>query len=222
MPDLAISILDAIPGLKDSELKRISAAIKAEIRLRDTPEPYGLVTPEMAEVIKAHVAGKDVWDLGAGNLVYSHHLIQRYKAERVVAVDCAPMSKPRRKAIHLVDKPFDQVQMPLAGVDVAFLSYPVNWHNPGLIRLLAQSKVVIYLGSNTGGTACGGIKLFQYLSIRPVLAHVPHHRNSLIVYGAPVDQWHRSLLPEEYAALHPEKMWTFEEAISKSRWAPTP
>lgn len=184
---------------------------------------YGLVTPEMAVVIKGHVRGQEVWDLGAGDLTYAHHLIRRYGVERVVAVDKGEMPKPRRKAIHLVDKPFDQVQMPLAGVDVAFLSYPVNWHCPGLINLLRKSQKIIYLGSNTNGTACGDARLFQYLMCRQVLAHVPHSRNSLIVYGEEMAvPLARDTLPEEWAALHPEELWTLESATKATLLRPSP
>lgn len=173
---------------------------------------YGTVTPEMVGVIREYVRGRCVWDLGAGDLTYAHHLVRRWGAEKVVAVDKAEMPKIQRRAVFRVQKYFADVQMPQAGVDVAFLSFPQNTSLVGVVRLLGLSKVVIYLGCNTGGTACGDAALFEHLTGREVLAHVPHERGSLVVYGGACAQ--RPLVPEEWAALHPERMWSFEEAVS--------
>lgn len=173
---------------------------------------YGTVTPEMVGVIREYVQGRCVWDLGAGDLAYAHHLVRRWGAEKVVAVDKEEMPQPRRRAVFRVQKYFADVQMPQAGVDVVFLSFPQNTRLAGLVRLLGKSKVVIYLGCNTGGTACGDQELFLHLTGREVLAHVPHERGSLVVYGGACAQ--RSLVPEEWAATHPERMWSFGEAVS--------
>lgn len=173
---------------------------------------FGVVTAEMEALLVPHVQGKVVWDLGAGNLWHAQMLL-RLGALRVVAVEkeCLPrgIRDPRVEVLHAR---FDEVVVPRAGIDVAYLSWPVNHdHIPGLEALLSRSHKVVYLGSNVGGTACGGSDLMWYLASREVLGHVPHEQNSLAVYGEG-SAMGRALLPEEWAALHPERVWTLDEA----------
>lgn len=168
------------------------------------------MTPQMMESIPQYVLGKVVWDLGAGDLWHSKLLVA-LGATGVIAVDKEEIPPSPDPRIHTTRKYFDAVSAPPNGIDVAYLAWPINHaHIPGLGRLLSQSRTVIYIGSNTGGSACGGPSLMAHLASRSVLAHIPDPQNSLIIYG----EWagERDLLPEEWAALHPERMWTLEEA----------
>lgn len=171
---------------------------------------FGDMTPEMRGAISPHISGEVVWDLGAGNLWHSKMLVA-LGATEVIAVDkemLPPVPDPR---IHTLSCYFDAMPVPLEGISVAYLAWPINHHHiPGLEWILSRSRRVVYIGSNTNGSACGGPGLMEHLATRSVLAHIPGVRNSLIIYG----EWagERALLPEEWAALHPERMWTLEEA----------
>jgi hypothetical protein len=79
-----------------------------------------------------------------------------------------------------------------------------------LPELLVEAEIVIYLGSNTDGTACGTRGLFTFLVHRRLLAHVPFQPNSLLVYGEPGAR-ECPLVGEEYAILS-GKYLSFDEA----------
>ena len=178
--------------------------------------PFGHLTPPMLVALRPLVAGRIVHDLGAGDLGLARAL-RGLGASRVVAIDKAygsPESPLARDAlggtagIELVRAYFRDFSDP---VDVAFVSWPVNWPT-GLAGILERSRVVLYLGKNTDGSACGTPEVFARLASREVLAHVPHRRNTLVAYG-PV-RTARPLLGEELAALSfaPEREISYEEA----------
>lgn len=183
---------------------------------------FGVLTQEMTHALVPHVRGRVVWDLGAGFLLHANDLVTRYGATSVVAVDKEEMPEPTSPKITRVRSRFHDLTLPKEGIEVAFLAFPQNIPLPGLVEVLRRSQRVIYFGSNTDGTACGDKNLFGHLREREVLSHVPHPRNSLIVYGEEHPGWRRALVPEEWAALHPEKMWSFEEACSALSSLPAP
>ncbi len=51
-------------------------------------------------------------------------------------------------------------------IDVAFVSAPPNEPAPGLVGLLQAASVVVYVGKNTDGTACGWPGMFAALARR--------------------------------------------------------
>jgi hypothetical protein len=63
---------------------------------------------------------------------------------------------------------------------------------------------------------CGYDGLWRALTAREVLTHIPDRRNTLIVYG-PASRPNGRLLPEEYAALHQEHMWGYDELMHALR-----
>lgn len=146
-------------------------------------QTYGHWASEMEEVVRPLVDGKVVWDLGAGSLGHSHRLLE-LGAEHVMAVDKEHMDDAWWKG-----RPITPVQSLLADlpipktIEVAFVAWPSNRVLPGLLDLLEVSDRVIYLGSNCNGDFCGWPGLWDYLHFREIEAHVPHYRNSLIVYG---------------------------------------
>jgi hypothetical protein len=185
----------------------------------DTPM-YGTMTPEMEALVAPHVQGKVVWDLGAGDLWHSKMLLRR-GASWVMAVDkWGFTSDDPVFGVTRIEEYFQFVKVPVGGIDVAYLSWPDNLeHLPGLINILEQSRVVVYVGSNMDGTSCGNKELFTHLSSREVLGHIPLARNSMIIYGG-VSSTPRELLPEEWAGIYRGRRWTLEEATRAAKSAP--
>ena len=169
--------------------------------------PMGHLTDEMLEAIRPVVVGKEVWDLGAGDGGHARTLLA-LGASRVFCVDKEPLPQVW-KGITSIHARFEDIPSgtPIA---VAFVSWPVNWPLPHLNRLVGQAERVIYLGSNTGGSACGTMGLFVGMADRQLLAHVPHYRNSLLVYGEPGVR-KEPLTGEEWAMLSGSQV-DFEEA----------
>lgn len=170
---------------------------------------YGFLTEDMVLEIKSHIQGKEVWDIMAGSLFYSKELLG-WGASRIIAIDKAPMPDAPQGVQCIQDY---VVNIRPTNIEVAFLSWPINHYVPGLCDLLSSAKVVIYLGTNIGMSACGDVDLFYYLWTRSILSHIPHERNSLIIYGNPTSAG-RKYLPEEFAALHSYRMWSLEEATN--------
>jgi hypothetical protein len=95
------------------------------------------------------------------------------------------------------------------------VSWPVNYEKVGLADIVDRTDTVLYLGTNVGGTACGGRDLWEVLSRREVLAYEADPINTLIVYGA--GKTNRMLYGEELAALNVDRQWMFEEAEKASK-----
>jgi len=168
--------------------------------------PHGRLSEAQEEAIQPYVFGKAVHDLGCGNLDLSRWLVQA-GAEKVVAIDrYQPVTLRKPAKIEVIVGYFDNY---LESVDTAFVSWPINWIDIGLLRMVKEAKTVIYLGSNLDGNACGFREMFQHLLGREVLAHVPNRQNTLIIYGSHTGE--REPVPEEFAALNQERMYSFRE-----------
>lgn len=168
---------------------------------------YGVLTPEQSDVLGIHVAGKHVIDLGAGDLKLAQ-MVLRLGADRVTAIDKENYGvKPRFLNLHVIHCYFDQWQ----GEDpeVALVSWPQNKYELGLLRIVERSSIIVYRGCNTGGSACGWPDLFAHFLGRDLLAYVPHPRNTLIVYGAHLDE-PRKPRGEERAGLNVDGLLSFE------------
>lgn len=170
--------------------------------------PYGTITPEMEVLLRQAVAGKYVWDLGAGDGGHARMLL-RLGAKHVTLIDKdwhVHHRKPWRCTGTTVDaRPYYEVSDTMvAPPDVAWLSWPTNTVLHGLIPILERTPTVIYLGSNTGGTACGSKKLFTHFAGRELTGHIGHMQNSLLLLGAPLpDGVTRRLTYEEVAGGDP-------------------
>ena len=180
--------------------------------------PYGLLTPDMEALVAEHVSGSVVWDLGAGDLIYALRLLE-LGAGHVVAIDkdLVQINTPAGAGLTLRRDYFADIE-PVGEIEVAFLSWPRNGAIWGLEDLLAKARKVIYLGCNTGGSACADEHLFRsQLCPRELLGHIPHPRNSLLVYG---EQGKRTgpLTGEEFAVLS-RTLMAFEEAQEAARQA---
>jgi len=96
--------------------------------------------------------------------------------------------------------------------DVIHLAWPSNY-DTGMIHLLGTVPVVIYVGKNTDGSACGTPNLFACLRWREVLAYVPRQQNTLIVYGAIRKEPRKALYHEEMAGLDRDKVWEYSSTM---------
>lgn len=185
--------------------------------------PFGLLTNEMEALVAPHVERRIVWDLGAGDLMYAHRLL-KLGAAHVVAVDkeLPQINVPPNFGLTIRQSYFHEIERLDEDIEVAFMSWPRNGNVPGLARMVDRSRVVVYLGSNTDGSACGDVELFlDHLCHRELLGHVPHRRNSLLIYGRPRRR-EKPLTGEEFAMLS-GNMMPFETAQQEaakqpSRW----
>jgi hypothetical protein len=184
-------------------------------------------------VVSEQIRGQHVSDLGAGDLVGSLELVE-LGARMVSAFDRNPMPDPPHPKIQpdIRHRPYSQLAR-WGGDDpesmdhyfgrVAVLCWPApnlgDWGTWGasegsearaLVALLNRFQTVIYLGKNTDGTACGQPELFEYLSKREVLVHLPERRNTLIVYGPNVVD--RPPLGEEIAGMGP--YMTYDQSMA--------
>ncbi len=167
---------------------------------------FGSLSDGQADVVRQFVKSRVVHDLGAGDGRLSKTLITLCGAKHVIAIDknglaTRSVRKWRANKGRLTwkgSRPFADCAQERP--EVAFLAWPSNYETPGLVTILENAPIVIYLGSNVNGTACGNQELFLHLTKREVLAHVPDARNTLTVYG-PARVTGRPLTGEEYAAL---------------------
>lgn len=169
---------------------------------------YGKLSDAQRDALRPHVSGLKVHDLGAGTCELSRELLD-LGATSVVAIDTQDMPFVDRR-IERVQDPFQLYRDPIS---VAFVSWPINREDRGLMRLVREAKKVVYLGKNTDGVMCGWPGLFNELVKRKVLAYIPERKNTLIVYGG---QSHskRKFLGEEHAgatALVTSEWMSFEE-----------
>ena len=144
---------------------------------------YGQVTDAQANAIQPFVLGRVVHDLGCGDRYLSSRLVD-WGADRVVAIDWAPLGPDRGPLVTTIEQSFEDYLKTIPVIDVAFLSWPTTGPSDALVELISGAHRVVYLGQNTGGTICGHPELFRHLMRRPLLAHVPDERNTLLVYGS--------------------------------------
>jgi len=172
--------------------------------------PFGHLTEVMAQTIRTYVEGKHVWDLGSGDFHYALELML-LGARSVLAIDKEWRERPPNGISFRQDYFFNITPEP---IDVAFVSWPANHTLTGLIGILERAQTVIYLGCNLDGSACGWRGLFEHLTSRELLAHIPHRRNTLLVCGRTLDV-PREPTGEERGGLTTEGL-TFDGVYSTS------
>ncbi len=120
-----------------------------------------------------------MWDLGAGDLDLAISLVL-LGASKVVAIEKEETDPSPLPQIEVRRAYFSQV---LDTPEIVFLSWPVNRSDAGLLRLVHNAKIVIYLGCNTDSSCCGDKALFEEMSERELLAEVNERHNCLIIVG---------------------------------------
>lgn len=158
---------------------------------------YGKLSVEQQAAIKPFIVGKAVYDLGAGDGELARLLIH-LGARRVVAVDKAQEFKGDKQILHRTCyfKDFK------GRADLVFLSWPANYRDDALLRLIKRAKFVVYLGKNTGGTACGWRELYEEFNQRQIVVHIPELKNTLTCYSP--NRGVRAPTGEEFAGIYNE------------------
>jgi len=166
---------------------------------------FGKLSLKQETAIKPQILASVVHDLGAGDLVLAADLL-RIGAQQVIAIDKEPYRKKCPQGINTVTCYFENYP---GNIDIAFVSWPRNTFDLGLLNLVRRARTVIYLGCNTRGSACGFPQMWQHLATREVLEYLPEEFNSLVIYSSTPAT--RKYLPEEYAAIFQDKAWGFQE-----------
>jgi len=168
---------------------------------------YGTFPKAFFPIVKQFVDGKTVVDLGSGDGERAE--ILRKLGATVVMVDkdsCSP---------DVVKLRFEDMKYQILHQyhhDVIHLAWPSNWRT-GVEDLLYAAPVVIYVGKNTEGSACGTPALFDKFRQREVLAYVPRRQNTLIVYGAIQKNPRNALYLEEAAGMDLDEMWAYSDTL---------
>ena len=175
---------------------------------------YGKLLGKQQDAVKALVQGKDVCDLGAGDMELSVKLLE-LGATKIIAVDKEdfPVPDPRIVRIRAY---FKDVWRHTKPPKIAFISWPINHADPSLARLVDRFPFIAYLGKNTDMTSCATPGFFQPLLRREVMAYIPNKKNVLIIYGPLAVE--REPYGEELAAITcDERAWDYEEAEEASK-----
>lgn len=159
-----------------------------------------MLTPGMVAALAPHIRGQIVWDLGAGDGQLSLALKQM-GADTVYSVEPHPPHPAQDDlppGVVLVKEYIRDLPLP-EEAPVVFISWPLNRAVRGLVEWVRHARMVVYLGSNFDGVACGDRDLFLTMLRRDVVMYVPDRHNNLIVLGQRRDT-SRAPLPEEEAA----------------------
>jgi hypothetical protein len=176
---------------------------------------YGVLDSRQKKALRALIKGKKVHDLGCGDQSLSDALVSM-GAKQVIAVDSHPFGQPVL-AVTTVKSSFSDyaATSPEPEIDIAFVSWPVNRSEPGLLSLVMRAKIVAYLGKCTDGTCCGWPMLFQHFLGRELLTYVPESLNTLCIYGSEIKVPRTGEL-EERAGLDWQKMMPGEAGILRA------
>jgi hypothetical protein len=154
--------------------------------------PHGQLNIPQLTALRPLVHGKVIHDLGAGDLGLALELL-KLGAAKVIAIDKGynrTNEKYDSKSWNVppeIEIRHQYFQDMNEEIDTAFVSWPANYDN-GLLRILMQTKTIIYLGKNTDGSACGTPDLFRYFATRKIDVHVPSRPNTLICYTDHLDE----------------------------------
>ena len=175
----------------------------------------GTLYHQMRYELSPYVHQQRVMDLGSGNGVLANILLE-VGAQSIIAVDKEDSGLKNTPQITFMHRGFDEV--PLSTVpSVVFLSWPSNHFLPGLVPLVERAEVVIYLGSNANGNACGFRELFEHFLTRRLLLHLPRERNTLLVLGQPAKTI-RTPTQEELGAIDQSQVYKFDSEEETHAW----
>lgn len=172
---------------------------------------YGQLTEDQEKALTPYLNVPVIMDLGCGNLELAYRLV-KLGASSVIGIDKA-RATPDKRYPEVVFVQTEFRYWPLK-IHTAFVSWPHNILDEYLLHIVQNTSVVMYLGSNIEGSACGDPTLFKHLCSREVLVHVPDPQNSLIVYGSRLKEPRRHL-PEEFAGIKQDKIWHYAELLER-------
>jgi hypothetical protein len=164
----------------------------------------GKISDVQRQIIKKYISGKQVYDLGCGNLWLSYKLLDM-GASSIFAVDKKIPEETllRHPLIQFQKSYFKNIT---DTPEIVFVSWPDNNANFG--DLISKSKIIIYLGKNYGGTCCGSQSFWFPLYKREIL-EINFDLDTLIIYGPTFCK--RDLYGEEIGRF--TRSLTFEESM---------
>jgi len=142
---------------------------------------FGKLLGKQEAAVKALVEGKDVCDIGAGDMELSIKLLE-LGAKKVIAVDKEDYPVPDERIV-FIRAYYKDLWRHTKPPRIAFVSWPINRNEPSLAKLVARFPFIAYLGKNTDMTSCASPGFFQELMHREVMAYLPNKKNVLIIYG---------------------------------------
>ena len=168
---------------------------------------YGKLSLLQLNAILPFVRDRTVHDLGCGYDLQLAIALAELGAKEVVAIDTVEPDPVACPKLRIVRAYFDHFSEP---VQTAFVSWPANRANPGLVRIVKSASRVIYLGKCTDYTMCGPVELYEHLATRVVLKHMPEYKNTLVIYGQ--ETVSRTMLPEELAGTDHSRVYFSSES----------
>ena len=108
--------------------------------------------------------------------------------------------------VKLVGELFEQYAARKPRIAVAFVSWPEQYSSPE--SLVETAPVVVYVGCNFDGTACGSFRFWHHLVRRDLLVSYHDRVETMLIYG-PYTGKERELVPEEYAAVHRSRVYSY-------------
>lgn len=149
-----------------------------------THNAWGVWCDEMKHKVKSIIYGRKVWDVGAGN-GYDTYWMANNGAFEVVSVDAAPLDKKLFRDfphVTLVHEYFHNL-LPIPDTDIVLVSWP-HAYSDGLVDLIQNAGMVIYLGKNFDGVRCGPDDFWAYVRYhRDILWSCSTDKNTMIIYG---------------------------------------
>lgn len=170
---------------------------------------FGAFEKEHQLIAREYVSRERVIDLGCGDGERAR-VLSEIGAKEVLAIDYEiDRFRTRGDRVRFLPATFFDVVSRHDGLcddyGVAHVAWPstnrLRDYSRSLIAILERIDTVIYIGCNTGGTACGTPALFEHFSRRKLLVYAPSARNTLIVYGRMTDVARRFVYHEELCGL---------------------
>ncbi len=171
---------------------------------------YGKLSLLQLNAILPFVRDRTVHDLGCGYDLQLAMALAELGAKEVVAVDTVEPDPVACPKLRIVRANFDYFSEP---VHTAFVSWPANRANPGLVRIVESADYVIYLGKCRDYVMCGSPQFYGHLMTREVLVHMPERNNDLVIYGP--HRQYRTPLPEEMAGTDHSRVYFSDGPPSK-------
>lgn len=200
----------ARPNVRMYKTPRLERALAAHEELvRRSFGSYIALSDEQMSVLRRHIQGCPMWDLGCGIGLGSSLLLdagatsvdmvdpifERAEGRGLAAgIEALFAGRMRTHAKRFEDVVGEHIPNCLT-------SWPENTSRFAALTTIVKRVpgVVVYVGKNYDGMCCGRVDFWEEVSQREILAMVPEYRNTLIVYGP--KRVKRNLVFEEHSGL---------------------